>query len=94
MRKPDVKIDDVIKIGDSITSPKALVIRIYSEEEKSNGLVGDIEVVYYQNNLKLVKDDVTWNGLSWCLKGDGIVVDKSKYPGYRQDIFKKIEIKK
>ena len=58
---PDIKPDEIIRIGDSFDSPKAKVLRIYTEEEKKHGLCGDIEVIYNQNNSKSVRDDLIWN---------------------------------
>jgi len=85
MKIPKIKVNDIIKIGRSMMSPKANIVRIYTEEEKKDGLCGDVEVVYHQNDLKWVKDDASWDGSSWDLKGDGICVEMSRYPEIIQD---------
>ena len=73
MEAPEVAIGDIIKIGTHFGAPKAKVLQIYSDEQKEHGLCGDLEIVYNQNGLKTVKDDVTWDGERWQLRGDGIV---------------------
>lgn len=71
METPNVKLGDIIKIGNHFNAPKAQIVRIYTDEEKKLGLCGDIEVVYWQNKLKGIKDDAVWNGESWKFKHDG-----------------------
>ena len=71
MKIPDIKIDQIIRIGENIWGPKAQIIRIYTEEEKVDGLCGDIEVVYWQNKIKGIKEDAVWDGQYWRFKVDG-----------------------
>lgn len=73
MNKFVVKVGDIIKIGDGFDSPKAKILRIYTYEQKKTGLCGDIEVIYNQNNLKSVKDDLIWNNDDnmWNFKNQG-----------------------
>jgi len=64
-------------------SPKAQVVRIYTEEDKQHGLCGDIEVIYNQNGLKAVKEDLIWNGEEWAFKiegPNGVAYDLDQYP--------------
>ena len=73
MKMPDIQIGDIIKIGDcsNFNAPNAEVVRIYTDEEKSLGLCGDIEVVYWQNKLKGIREDAVWNEENWKFKSDG-----------------------
>jgi len=71
MEMPNVKEGDIIKIGDHFCAPKAQVVRIYITEEKNSGLCGDVEVVYWQNKLKGIKEDVIWSGENWEFKTKG-----------------------
>jgi hypothetical protein len=68
MKTPDIKLGEIIKIGDHFDAPKAQIVRIYNDEDKKSGLSGDIAVVYWQNKLKGIKDDVIWNGRVWEFK--------------------------
>lgn len=80
---PKVKLNDLIKIGNSPMSPKAQIVRIYTDDQKADGMCGDIEVVYYQDRLKGVKEDVVWNGEYWAFKNDspsGTYVNIDLYP--------------
>ncbi|MFM2381564.1 MAG: hypothetical protein RLZZ76_331, partial [Candidatus Parcubacteria bacterium] len=46
------------------------------------GICGDIEVVYWQNRLKGIKEDAVWNGESWDFKHqgpNGAYVDINQY---------------
>lgn len=84
MDKNRNKINDIIKIGTSFDAPKARIIRIYNEDEKKYGLCGDIQVVYNQNNWKIVRDDLVWTGTEWVFKTDGpggfVVGSLDRYP--------------
>lgn len=60
---PQVKVDDIIKMGSHFGAPKAQIVHIYSD--------GDIEVVYWQNKLKGIKEDAVWGGTEWKFKHDG-----------------------
>lgn len=71
MEIPSVKEGDIIRIGNHYDAPKAQVVRVYSDEDKKTGVCGDIEVVYYQNKLKGVKEDAVWNGETWDFKTKG-----------------------
>lgn len=71
MEMPSVKKGDIIKIGNHFGAPKAEVVQIYTAEQKQHGLCGDIEVVYYQNKLKGIKEDAVWNGETWEFKHKG-----------------------
>lgn len=82
MEIPSIKERDIIKIGDHSNAPKAQVVRIYTDEEKKTTLCGDVEVVYFQNKLKGVKDDVVWDGENWQFKNEGtsgITVNIDRY---------------
>ena len=83
MEMPELKINDIIRIGDDYRGPKAQVVFIYNKEDKSHGLCGDIEVVYYQNKIKGIKEDVVWGGEFWEFKTkgpNGSYVDIDNYP--------------
>lgn len=71
MEIPSIKIGDIIIIGDYPNTLKAEVVRIYTEEQKKSGLCGNIQIVYYQNKIKGIKDDVIWDGKNWKLKNNG-----------------------
>ena len=83
MEMPNVKIDDIIKIGDHFGAPQAQVVHIYTKEDKETGLFGDIEVVYYQNKIKGIKEDAVWDGENWKFKNEGpsgAYVNINEYP--------------
>jgi len=63
MEIPQVKVGGIIKIGNHFNAPKAQIVYIYSE--------GEVEVVYWQNKLKGIKEDVVWSGTEWKFKYDG-----------------------
>ncbi len=63
MDTPQVKVGDIIKIGNHFGAPKAQIVHIYSDTE--------VEVVYWQNKLKGIKEDAVWNGTEWKFKHDG-----------------------
>jgi len=71
MMIPNVKLNQIIQIGEQYIGPKAQIVHIYSDEDRKNGIFGDIQVVYYQNKLKGIKDDVVWGGEKWKFKKDG-----------------------
>ena len=71
MEIPSVRVGDIIKIVSHHGAPKAEVVRIYTDEQKKLGLCGDIEVVYWQNQLKGIKDDVVWSGEDWEFRSGG-----------------------
>ena len=80
---PELTINDIIRIGDDYRGPKAQVVYIYNNEDKSRGFCGDLEVVYYQNRIKGIKEDVVWNGGFWEFKNkgpSGSYVDIDNYP--------------
>lgn len=82
MERPKVDIDDIIRIGNHFMPPKAKMVRIYTAEEKECGLCGDIEVIYNQNGLKAVKEDLVWDGEKWIFNVEGpngIAYDLNKY---------------
>lgn len=84
---PQVRLDEIIKIGDSFLGPKAQIIHIYSDEDKKHGICGDVEVVYHQNGIKGVREDAIWNGVSWEFKNSGLgggYVDINRYPGVKE----------
>jgi|GEM_PF-3384864 len=70
---PDIKPDQIIRIGDSFDPPKAKILRIYTADEKKYSLCGDIEVIYNQNNSKSVKEDLIWDNDAsvWDFKNQG-----------------------
>lgn len=83
MEEPNVKIEEIIRIGNKLIASKAKVIRVYNEEERESGVCGDIEVIYNQNGLKAVKDDLIWSGNEWKFKisgPSGVVYDLDNYP--------------
>ncbi len=71
MEMPAVQEGDIIRIGDHYDAPKAQVIRVYTDEQRKSGVCGDIEVVYWQNKLKGIKDDVIWGDDGWEFKTKG-----------------------
>ncbi len=85
MEIPQVKVNDIIKIGNTLISPKAQVIQVYSEKEKEHGLSGDIEVIYYQNGIKYVREDAFWKGEYWELKGGGRQMHEGEYPELKKN---------
>lgn len=86
MKEPSIKVGEIIRIGNGLLASKARIIRIYNEEQRKSGVCGDIEVIYNQNDLKAVKDDLIWSGEKWKFKisrPDGVVYDLSEYPDIR-----------
>jgi hypothetical protein len=82
MEIPSVKEGDIIRIGNHYDAPKAQIVHVYSKEDKKTGICGDIEVVYWQNRLKGIKEDAVWNGESWDFKHqgpNGAYVDINQY---------------
>jgi len=82
MEIPSIELGDIIEIGDHFNAPKAQIIHIYNNEQKKIGLCGDIEVAYWQNKLKGIKDDVIWSGKNWKFKNNGpsgVYVDINLY---------------
>ena len=71
MKIPDVKLGDILRIGNHFDAPKAQVVNIYTDEQKKSGVCGDVKVVYYQNKIKGIKDDIIWSGDSWEFKDSG-----------------------
>lgn len=59
MNAPEVKVNDWIKIGRN----DALVLRVYS--------AGSIYVGYYQNGMKAIGEDASWDGSAWTFKYEG-----------------------
>lgn len=83
MDMPDVKIGEIIKIGNHFNAPKAQIVNIYNKEDKDTGIFGDVEVVYHQNRMKCIKEDVIWNEKEWKFKNDGpsgIYMNINDYP--------------
>ena len=73
MSEKDVTLNEIILIGDSDTlGTKAKVVRIYTTKEKQSALTGDIEVIYNQNGLKAVRDDLIWYKNQWTFKTVGV----------------------
>jgi hypothetical protein len=70
MNMPEIDLNEIIKIGNNFNPPKAQIVKIYSNDEKQS-IFGDIEVVYYQNKLKGIKEDAVWNGEFWEFKNEG-----------------------
>jgi len=71
MEMPSIREGDIIRIGSHFGAPKAQIVRVYNVEEKKSGVCGDAEVVYWQNQLKGIKEDVVWNGEDWKFKIEG-----------------------
>ena len=86
MKKLKLKLNDIIKIGSSPLSQSAQVVRIYSDEDNKFRLCGDIEVVYYQNGLKGIKEDMVWIGDRWEFRDSmgGIQIDINRYPDLKK----------
>jgi len=61
MHEPKVKKGDIVRIDNDLFAPKAQVVRVYSEEQRRSNVCGYIEVIYNQNGLKAVKDDLVWS---------------------------------
>lgn len=79
---PKVTEGDIIRIGDHYDAPKAQIVQVYNAEQKALGLCGDVEVVYWQNRLKGIKEDAVWNGEGWDFKNpgpNGSYVDINQY---------------
>ena len=87
MEIPNVKLNEIIYIGEGYMSPKSQIVRIYTEKEKNAGVCGDVEVVYHQNGLKGIKEDAVWNGTKWTFKNSGpcgSYVNIDQYPDVKQ----------
>ena len=75
MKKPNVKIREIIKIGKgSLSSFFAVVSYI-----DTNKIFSDIKVVYLQDGHKGTEDEASWNGEWWELKENsfGITLNDS-----------------
>jgi hypothetical protein len=61
MNAPQVKKDERIRVGSH--GIDGLVLDVHSE--------GSLGVGHYQNQLKAVKEDVTWDGSNWQFANSG-----------------------
>ncbi len=86
MKMPEIKINDIVKIGNNYNAPKAQVVYIYNEEDKKHSCFGDLQVIYFQNNKKYIKEDIVWSGEFWSFKNEGpggVYVDLKNYPNLK-----------
>ena len=80
MKLPNIEVGQVIRVEGN---DMCLITRVFSEEEKKDGLCSDAQVVYYQNEIKGIKEDVVWNGEEWKFKSQdlsGAYVNIDLYP--------------
>lgn len=83
--RPQVKEHDIIHFGSGFLGKKAVVSRVYSEDNNN-----DIEVVYLDERGRAIYEDMTWMGEKWefCDKGPagGYADGKSRFSSYIQTL--------
>lgn len=82
--RPKTSVGEIIYIGKELGGQRAKVTKVYTEQEKQYGS-GDLEVVYFQNRLKFVRENVFWENDHWefVAQGPSGLVDDRDYPELR-----------